>query len=193
MLFNLHVHQAARALARHELEVRRVAANHRAQHDDAVVVVRLGNQRGRQRQFEGTRHAMLDDALGRHAPLQQAFARAFDQGINNFNVPARCDQCNLHVVKFAVFRAGGCVVSGFHHGKAPLPRVGGGCQISVASHVFNDFKVEAREALKSLWRREYAHLPHPEVGQNLCPDAVGPQHLGLVGDGVVFFKLRLVE
>ena len=84
--------EPARALAGDVVEVRRLAADHRAERDDTVIAAIAEQQHRCQRNLVRTRRTMLHDVRHRHAPVLEAGARTGKQCVDDADVPARRQQ-----------------------------------------------------------------------------------------------------
>ena len=85
----LHVHDSARALARDEVEVRRFAANNRAQRDERVEAIGLDEISARQRQLEAPGNVEDADVVVGDVAVAQRALRAVDEPIGEVGVEAR--------------------------------------------------------------------------------------------------------
>ena len=83
--------QAARAFAGHVVEMRRAAANHCAQRNDAVDAPCRRHLVDSERHLERTRDTDDLDVAIDGAVLAQAMQGALDQGLDNEIIEARCD------------------------------------------------------------------------------------------------------
>ncbi len=86
--------QPARCLARHVVEVRRVAADHAAERDDAGETARLREGHGRQRQFERSGHGHHGDGVARDAERIELGQCGFEQSCRDVAVESRHDDAD---------------------------------------------------------------------------------------------------
>ena len=113
-LAQARVHEAARALAGHVLEMRRVAANHAAERDHRVVLAAGRELERRQRQLEGAGRAQHDQLVGAAAVRAPGARGALDQLVDERGIEARRDDGHATAARIEAALAGS---SGSAHGR----------------------------------------------------------------------------
>ena len=167
------VHEAARALARHVIEMRRVAADHAAQRDHRVVLAAGGELERRQRQLEGAGRAHARRVHRRLPPCAGPGARgALDELVDQRGIEARRDDGHAVAAGIEAALAGSWYpVMGAEVYRAPLFGHGS------FGHVTRDLESKGRDALQLLGGGQHLHARHAEILEDLRADAVGAQHL----------------